>query len=56
MENAIDAMKMAFAVLVFVIAMSLAFMMITQARSTADVVFQTTDKQEYVLWCGGHFL
>lgn len=48
MENAAEALRMAFVVLVFVIAMSLAFMMITQARSTADVVFQTTDKQEYV--------
>lgn len=48
MENATEALKMAFAVLVFIMAMSLAFMMVTQARSTADVVFQANDKQEYV--------
>lgn len=48
MENAAEAFKMAFAVLVFVIAMSLGFMMISQARATADVVYATTDKQEYV--------
>ena len=48
MENASEALKMAFAVLVFVIAMSLGFMMISQARATADVVYATTDKQDYV--------
>lgn len=48
MENAVEALKMSFAVAVFVIAMSLGFMMITQAKATADVVFSTTDSQEYV--------
>lgn len=48
MENAAEALKMAFAVLVFVIAMSLGFMMISQARATADVVYMATDKQDYV--------
>ena len=49
MENAAEALKMAFAVLVFVIAMSLGFMMISQARATADVVYMATDKQDYVV-------
>lgn len=48
MENATEALKMAFAVLVFVMAMSLAFMLVTEARSTADVVFLAKDEQEYV--------
>lgn len=48
MENAAEALKMAFAVLVFVIALSLGFMMISQARATADVVYEARDKQDYV--------
>lgn len=48
MENAAEALKMAGAVLIFIIAMSVAFMMITLTRSTADTIFATTDKQEYV--------
>ncbi len=43
MENAVDALKIAFAVFVFVIALSLAMMMFTQARETADIVLQSSD-------------
>ena len=48
MENATEALKMAFAVLVFVIAMTATFMLVTGARSTADVIFTSKDDQEYV--------
>jgi len=48
MENATEALKMAFAVLVFVMALSLAFMLVTQARATSDVIFTAKDDQEYV--------
>lgn len=48
MENATEALKMAFAVLVFVIALTISFMLITQSRSTADFIFTAKDDQEYV--------
>jgi hypothetical protein len=47
MENAVDAIKMGFAVLVFAIAITLTFSVIGQARATADAVFSTTDKTEF---------
>lgn len=48
MENATEALKMAFAVLVFIIAITVAFILITEARSTADVIFTAKDDQDYV--------
>ena len=47
MENAVDALKIAFAVFVFVIALSLAMMMFTQARETADIILQSSDTTRY---------
>ena len=47
MENAVDAIKIAFGLLVFAIALTLTFSVIGQARVAADVIFQTSDKREY---------
>lgn len=44
MENAAEALKMAFAVFVFVIALTSVFSLISQARSTADVIFAMHDR------------
>lgn len=43
MENAVDALKMAFAVMVFVMALSITMFMFSQARETADIVLHKTD-------------
>ena len=43
MENAVDALKMAFAIFVFIMALSLAIYMFTMARETSDVVLQSSD-------------
>lgn len=47
MENAVDALKIAFAILVFVIALTLAFSVIGQARATSDIVLALNDKTNY---------
>lgn len=47
MENAVDAIKIAFGVLVFAIALTLAFSVVGQARATADAIFNMNDKTEY---------
>ncbi len=43
MDDAVQALTMAFAVLVFVIALSISMMLITQARDTSDVLIQYSD-------------
>ncbi len=47
MENAVDALKMAFAAFVFVIAIVLAFTAFSQAREVADIVLYTSDRTNY---------
>lgn len=47
MENATEALLMAFAVLVFVIALSVTFSTLTQAKSTADVVLYYSDRENF---------
>lgn len=47
MENAVDALKIGFALIVFAIAITLTFSVIGQARITADVVFASTDKTSF---------
>ncbi len=47
MENAADALKTAFAVLVFIIAITIIFVMISKVRSTADVVLYYSDKTNF---------
>ena len=48
MENAVDALKIAFAVFVFTMALGLAIYMFTEARITSDAVLQTSDVTEYM--------
>lgn len=51
MENAVDALKIAFAVFVFAIAVALTFSIVGQARATSDVILALNDKTnayEYV--------
>lgn len=47
MENATDALLMAFAVLVFVVALSVTFSTLAQAKSTADVVLFYSDRENF---------
>lgn len=47
MENAADALKIAFAVLVFIIAITIIFVMISKVKSTADVVLYYSDKTNF---------
>ena len=47
MENASDALKMAFAVFMFITALSLAFSSLTKVRETADTVLWFSDKTNY---------
>ncbi len=48
MENAVDALKLAFGVLVFVIALTVIMTMFTQARETSDLVLQRSDITEFM--------
>lgn len=48
MENAVEALKMSFAVFVFVMALSLTMTMFTKAKTTADVVLHSSDMLEFV--------
>ena len=48
MENAVDALKMGFAVLVFTIALSLAMYMFSKARSVSEIVLHSLDISEYM--------
>lgn len=47
MENATDALRIAFAVFVFVIAITLTFSLISQAKSTADYVLSYSDRTNF---------
>ena len=47
MENAVDALKMGFAVLVFIAALSLAIFSFTRVRETSAQITQEADIQEY---------
>ena len=47
MENAADALKIAFAVIVFSIALALTFSFISQAKSTSDHVLYYTDETSF---------
>ena len=48
MENAVDALKIGFAVLVFTMALSLSMYMFTEAKTTADAVLHRTDETYYM--------
>lgn len=47
MENVADALLMGFAVLIFVIALSVSFSTLAQAKSTADVVLFYSDRDNF---------
>ena len=46
MENAVDALKIGFAMLVFVMALSIAIYALGEARETSDIVIAQTDRSE----------
>lgn len=48
MENAVDALKIGFAVLVFTMALSLTMFMFTQARETSELVLHSSDVTEFI--------
>lgn len=48
MENAVEALKTAAAILVFVIAITVSFTMFSKAKTTADSIITMQDKQEYL--------
>ena len=47
MENAADALKIAFAMLIFIASLSLAFMGITQAVEVSGIVVRSVDRAEF---------
>lgn len=47
MENATEALLMAFAVLIFVVALSVTFTTLAQAKSTADVILYYSDRESF---------
>ena len=47
MENAVDALKMAFGVLIFIIAITVTFSVLSQAKATSDDVLFSNDKTNY---------
>ena len=48
MENAVDALKMAAAILVFIIAISTSFSLFSTAKQTSDTIISMRDKQKYL--------
>ena len=50
MENASDALKMAGAVLIFIIALTIVFSLISQIKTTSDSVLFNSDKLNYYTW------
>lgn len=47
MENAVDALKMAFAVFIFVMAITVSVMVMGQAREVSETVFYMSDKTNF---------
>ena len=47
MENAADALKISFAVFIFIIAIAITFSVISKAKTTSDVVLYHTDKSNF---------
>ena len=48
MENAVDALKIGFAVFVFVMALSLTMYMFTNTKESADMILHSSDLTEYM--------
>lgn len=53
MENAADALKTTFAIFVFIIALSIAFSLISDIKQTADVILYEADETSYYDWLEG---
>lgn len=53
MENATDALKMAFAIFMFIVALTIAFSLLTKAKATSDTVLWYSDKTNYYSWDTG---
>ena len=53
MENAADALKIAFAIFVVIIALSIFFSLITKVKDTADSILISSDKTNYYEWTEG---
>lgn len=49
MENAVDALKVAFAILIFALAIALTFSVISNIRHTSDVLFEMSDSNKYYI-------
>lgn len=56
MENAVEALKMAFAMIVFVIALSLSMIMFTKARQASEIVLASSDITEYIDYIDGSYI
>ena len=54
MENAVQALKMGAAIMVFTIALATTFMIFSQAREVSDAVFLATDKDTYMEYIEGN--
>ena len=50
MENAVDALKMAGAVLMFVIALSVSIVAFGQVRQTADIILDYKDRETVYIY------
>lgn len=50
MENAADALKIAFGIFVFIIALSIFFSLLTKVKDTADSILFSSDKTNYYEW------
>ncbi len=47
MENGVKALMMGFAIIVFIIGITIAFRTLSQAKSTADIVFYHSDRENF---------
>lgn len=54
MENAADALKIAFVIFVFIAAIGITFTLISQAKSTADSVFYHSDETNFYEYSKGN--
>lgn len=52
MENAVEALKMAFAVMVFIIALSVSMISFSKVKATSDLVLYTKDETNYYEYQG----
>lgn len=53
MENASDALKMAFAIMVFMLGISILFSLVSSIKQTADQVLYYSDNKNFYIWESG---